>query len=167
MVLVLAWLGGPASRARSGAPHRSCCCFAFLSAPSGLRLPLLCFRPFFWPPPLLLYFRFFRPRVPLALPLCGCPPSVIYGYTDRPNTIYIIRMPQNLPTFNKIGKNSISDHKLIFLASEKSARCKKTSYKDPQSTKTPFTALVCTKKCHSSSKIGQLHQNTKSSKMFM
>ena len=33
--------GRPASGARSGAPHRSCCGFGFLSAISGLRVPLL------------------------------------------------------------------------------------------------------------------------------
>ena len=75
-VCVCAFLGGPASRAHSGAPHRSCCRCGFLSASSGLRVPL--FFVFFSAPPLSPPFRCFRPWVPWASALCGCPPPFFF-----------------------------------------------------------------------------------------
>ena len=76
-VLVLAWSGGPASRARSGASHMSCCRFAFLSAPSAcacasffLRPLRVCFLvvsgPGCPPPPSLSLFFFCAPLVSAA-----------------------------------------------------------------------------------------------------
>ena len=79
---VLARLGGPASRTRSGALHCSCCCFGFLSAPSGLRLPVLCV--FFRAPPLCPSFRCFQPLGILGLGALWLPPSL----RPRPVTLF-------------------------------------------------------------------------------
>ena len=87
-VLLLAGLGVPASRQRSGAPQPSFGRFVLLlcSATSGLGLPLSCpfvclfpFLCFFFAPPLSLAFCGFRVRVFWAFALCGpfppTPPS--------------------------------------------------------------------------------------------
>ena len=75
----LAGSGGPASRARSGAPHLSCCLSCALF-PSGLGLPCLWVLlgffflfPFPVAPPLFPALRVFRPGVPWAFASC-CPP---------------------------------------------------------------------------------------------
>ena len=83
----LAGSGGPASRARSGAPHLSCgrsgcahCLFGPLKAWVALFLVLVGFFfsfPFPFAPPLFLAFGVFLPRVPWALASC-CPPPPFF-----------------------------------------------------------------------------------------
>ena len=90
---LLAGSGGPASWARSGAPHLSFGRFVLLLclAPSGLGLPLSCplvclcsFLPFFFSfplsaPPLSFVFCGFRPRVYWALALSApVPPRMFF-----------------------------------------------------------------------------------------
>ena len=86
---VLAVLGGPASRRRSGALHGSCCSFGFVSAASGLCVPLLCFFSFFSPftcAPLVSVFPLFQALIALGLGAfwLPCAPSLFFFFLRPP-----------------------------------------------------------------------------------
>ena len=70
----MAGLGWPAPWARSGAPHRSCCGFAFLSGLSGLCASWLLVRSLVFYASLVSVFHCFRPWLPRPWRFLAAPP---------------------------------------------------------------------------------------------